>query len=242
MNDMIHPDPPATISVEERFCGPPGMGNGGYVCGRLARSFDGVAEVTLRQPVPLARTLRVHRENGYVLLHDADMLVAEARPAALDLVVPPAPSWAEAEAASSRYAGFGGHAFPGCFVCGPQRGEGDGLRIFAGPVDGHLVAAPWIPDTSLADASGSIRPEFLWASLDCPGYFASPAGSAAAPALLGRMTAMVTPHIRSGDPCIIIGWQITTEGRKHRVGTALFGRDGACYGRALATWIELTDR
>jgi hypothetical protein len=27
---------PVLLTIDGRFCGPPGMGNGGYVCGRLA--------------------------------------------------------------------------------------------------------------------------------------------------------------------------------------------------------------
>ena len=35
--------------VEPRFCGPDGIGNGGYVCGRVAAFIGGAAEVTLRR-------------------------------------------------------------------------------------------------------------------------------------------------------------------------------------------------
>jgi hypothetical protein len=41
------------IIIDKRFCGPPNSGNGGYVCGRLARHIPGAAEVTLRAPPPL---------------------------------------------------------------------------------------------------------------------------------------------------------------------------------------------
>ena len=38
----------------------------------------------------------------------------------------------EAVAASATYPGFSAHPFPTCFVCGPERAEGDGLRLFPG--------------------------------------------------------------------------------------------------------------
>ena len=45
------------IIIDKRFCGPPNSGNGGYVCGRLARHIPGGAEVTLRAPPPLDKSL-----------------------------------------------------------------------------------------------------------------------------------------------------------------------------------------
>ena len=46
---------PATMNVltiPSRFNGPAGVGNGGYVCGRIAAYVDGPATVTLRQAAP----------------------------------------------------------------------------------------------------------------------------------------------------------------------------------------------
>jgi hypothetical protein len=40
-----------------RFCGPPGMANGGFACGSIAALHGGAAEVTLRRPLPLERPL-----------------------------------------------------------------------------------------------------------------------------------------------------------------------------------------
>ena len=46
-----------TITIPRRFRGPPNSGNGGYVCGILARQIAGAAEVTLRAPPPLETEL-----------------------------------------------------------------------------------------------------------------------------------------------------------------------------------------
>ena len=44
-------------------------------------------------------------------------------------------------------------------MCGPDRAEGDGLRVFPGPVAGRgLWAAPWTPDPSVAGADGRALP------------------------------------------------------------------------------------
>jgi hypothetical protein len=48
-----------TMTIPRRFRGPPNSGNGGYVCGMLARHIAGAAEVTLRAPPPLETELSV---------------------------------------------------------------------------------------------------------------------------------------------------------------------------------------
>ena len=116
--------------------------------------------MTLRVPPPLDTELGVERTDGGVRIWDGETLVAEAAPAELD-VDPPAVSLAEAETAAARYTGFDEHEFPECFVCGPARRPGDGLRIFPGEVRPGLVAAPW--------AARAVAPEIVWATIDCPG-------------------------------------------------------------------------
>jgi hypothetical protein len=49
------------LVIPSRFCGPPGSGNGGYVCGRIAAYLDGPVTVTLRRPPPLATPMTVER-------------------------------------------------------------------------------------------------------------------------------------------------------------------------------------
>ena len=90
--------------------------------------------------------------DDHVTLMDGGTLVAEARKVALELEVPTPPAYAEAQSASKDYLGFKQHPFPRCFVCGPERAVGDGMRIFPGPVPGgRMVAAPWIPYADLSD-------------------------------------------------------------------------------------------
>jgi len=227
--------PADSFVVAERFCGPPGAGNGGYVAGRLASSFDGPVEVTLRKPVPLGRRLSIDRNNGAALLRDGELLLAEARPADPALEPPRAVSLAEARVATTRFPRSVEHPLPGCFVCGT--GRADGLRIFPGPVDdGLVVAAPWVPDESLRERGGSVSAEFVWAALDCTGAFAvnePPRGLV----LLGRMTARVDGRPRCGETCVVIGWPVADEGRKLIAGTALYAAAGRLLAIARATWI-----
>jgi hypothetical protein len=226
------------VTIASRFCGPPRSANGGYCCGLAAAGMEGAVEVTLRRPPPLDRALRVARGNA-VVLHDGYDVVVEARPARLALDVPPAPSFERAEAMSRRFAGFASHAFPTCFVCGPARALGDGLRIFpGGAADDGLVSAPWVPDPSLAGPGGRVGAEFLWAALDCPGYFA--VATPGETALLGRMTAEVEPTVSPGERCVVVAWPITRSGRKLQAGTALYDGSGTLRGRSLQTWIAVS--
>jgi len=226
------------VLIESRFRGPPQSGNGGYVCGIVGAAADGPVAVRLRRPPPLDLPLVLEETDEGLILRQGDDVIATARPDAVDIDVPAPPDHAEAIAASLGYLGFVEHPFPGCFVCGPRRLAGDGLRIFPGPLaGGSSVAAPWIPDGTLAGEGGRIRPEFLWASLDCPGYFATPLAGRLA--LLGELAARIEDGVEAGEPCVVSGWLRHSEGRKHFVGTALFGRDGRLVARAAATWIEL---
>lgn len=225
------------LRIASRFCGPPESGNGGYSAGLVAGLVGSSVEVTLRRPPPLERALGAEVAAGRAELKADDELVAEARAVELALELPRAPSFAEALEATKRYVGHQRHHFPGCFVCGPQRAEGDGLRIFPGEVEPGVVAAPWVPDASVAD-SGVVRPEVLWAALDCAGYFA-----VAAPdypvALLGRMTAEISGRVAVGEPCVVLGFAIERSGRKLHAGTAVLGADGSVRGRARQTWLTL---
>ena len=110
------------IVIHPRFCGPPVSGNGGYVCGRLAKFIDGPARIRLLLPAPLGIELRVERtQTGVSLLH-GDSMIAEGWPTDFQIEVPDAPLVSEAEAASRAYQGFTSHWFPSCFVCGPMAG------------------------------------------------------------------------------------------------------------------------
>ncbi len=229
--------------IDKRFCGPPGSGNGGYVCGRLSQFIDAPAvTVRLLLPVPLDTELEVRETEGGVILLDGDAILARARPTEFVLEPPPCPSCEEAEAASRRYRGFTKHWFPCCFVCGPDRAPGDGLHVFAGPVEGsELVACPWVPDTSVASTRGSVSSEFLWAALDCPGSFTfpQPAGEAI---VLGEFRVELFGDVSVGERCILVAWHITSHGRKHRTATALFGESGACRALGLATFLTVPEQ
>ncbi len=224
------------VIIDRRFRGPPDSGNGGYVCGIVAGFIGDTAEVTLRRPPPLEKVLAIERlEHGGVALRDGEALVAEGSPTTIEVDIPAPVSFAEATRLGGPHPT---HPSPGCFTCGPQRGEGDGLRIFPGPVDGRdIVAAPWTPDPSLADDDGRVRPEFVWAALDCPGGFA--VGFPDPRSVLGRLAVKVMGPVRRDERYVVVGWPVGGEGRKLYAGSALFSQDGTVHAIASATWVKI---
>jgi hypothetical protein len=166
-----------TIRIGSRFNGPVASGNGGYSAGLAARYLGGdAAEATLRAAIPLNQTLRAHTtaEGLDIMTDDAAtrILVMSLKPVSLDTPDVKSPGLEAAKLAASTFRGAQDHVLPTCFVCGPARAVGDGLRIFpdwtkdpAGvdnpnnfPSSHARTPTPF----DLADASGRIAPEFLW--------------------------------------------------------------------------------
>jgi len=232
------------ITIDPRFCGPPTSANGGYFVGVVAALAKASVTVRLRKPPPLGVEIDVEDRGGDVLeLRHAGELIAQTRPAEVSAPTLAPPTYVEAIEASRRCVGFAHHPFPTCFVCGPQRRRGDGLRIFPGALarqsaasERPLVAAPWVPDDSLDAGNAKVRPEFMWAALDCPGWFAAVGDTRLA--LLGELTAHVDRCVHIGEECVVVGWHVSSSGRSHQAGTAVFDEDGELCGYGLATWIE----
>jgi hypothetical protein len=155
---------------------------------------------------------------------------------------PPSPSFQEAQDASKSYLGFTRHPFPRCFACGPQRNVGDGLRIFPGLIESRsMVAAPWLPDASLADDSHSVRAEFIWAALDCTSGLAVlpvPEGQAI---VLGELSARIDGRVVAGEKYIAVGWPLSIDGRKRLAGSAIFSESGLPLAIGRALWIEVPE-
>jgi hypothetical protein len=216
------------IVFSHRYRGPLGSANGGYACGRLAAFVDaGEVEVTLRLPPPLDRPLVVEPAERGVLLRDGDALVAEARPAPVEVDVPAAVGLADAEGARERHVRDWSPDFAECYVCGIRD---DGLEIRAGLVAGRepLHAAP----VALLESA----PEFVWAAIDCPGAYAVGA-EGRGDIVLGRMTARVERVPGADEECVVTAWPLGEDGRKLHAGTALFSAGGELLAVARQTWI-----
>lgn len=226
------------LIIASRFCGPERSANGGYFAGCVAARAGRTVTVRLLQPPPLDTPFETPQlADGTLAVMSGPDRIGEARPATLILDPPALPGYFEAVEASRGYLGFAHHRFPRCFVCGTQRPRGDGMRIFAGPIaERALVAAPWVPDGSLDRGDGKVRPEFMSAALDCPGFYAvSPDDRMM---LLGEITVHVSRLVHVGEPCTVIGWALESSGRRHAAGTAVLDEDGEVCGLARGVWIE----
>ena len=242
--------------VPARFCGPPDSGNGGYTCGLLARELGGVVECTLRMPVPLELPLEFDRTETGGVLRYGENIVVEGAPVTIAVTPPPPVSFHQAtEAMAWSPATDPRHPFPTCFVCGPKRAIHDGLRIFPAPLrDGHsslrdtpevgalgwksgMHVAAWVPDDEFGDRDHVLRPEFLWAAMDCPTGFAS-GFPTVGKLVTGRLAVQQLQPIRTGTGCVLMSWPLTVEGRKHFSAACLYQDEELC-AVARATWIRI---
>lgn len=251
------------LIIPHRFCGPPSSGNGGWTSGELAAHVEHgcpedrsdawpTIQVSLRRPPPLDTVLDVAETAGVTAATLDGTPVAEASLVDSDPVpVEPVP-FDEARAAEASYPGLVSHPFPTCFVCGTAREEGDGLRIFPGPVgsaDGtagcaQRVAATWTPHPSLSEdwhtyVDGVSRTSLAttWAALDCTGGWAGDLTERLM--VLGRMTARIDALPVVGEPHVVVGEHRGAEGRKTFTASTLYDSDGRVVGSAEHTWIAV---
>ena len=139
---------------------------------------------------------------------------------------------------------------PTCFTCGPDREEGDGLRIFPGPVDDldgagpRPVAAAWTPHPSIAEDWHTYDDDHrraslpvTWAALDCLGGWAG--DLADRPMVLGRMTARVDALPVIGEEHVVVGHFRGREGRKTFTAATLYDSDGRVVATAEHIWITV---
>jgi hypothetical protein len=228
-----------SVSIPARFNGPLENGQGGYSAGIAAALLGGAVEVTLRRPVPLDTELSVARgDDGTLRLLDGDAAIVEARPAPdLDVDVPAAVTPEEARQAAAGYRGEASGPFSRCFVCGLARD--DAFGVFAGDVEGReLVASAWTPPGWSADDEGNVLPEFVWAVLDCPTFFAAYMGQELPMSVLGRLAARMDAPVRAGEEHVVMSWPLEVDGRKRHAGAAVLSAEGEPLAVAKALMIE----
>jgi hypothetical protein len=238
-----------TLRFGRRFRGFESGALGGYVAGAIVGEWiEGPAEVNLRSLPPMDRDLELRsRDDGSIELRDGTALVAEAHPTSWELDVPEALSVDQAEAANERLLHHElGHIYPGCFTCGPDREEGDGLRLFVGrTADERLLAGAWTPHPDLADGVDVLADELVWAALDCPSIWAVEAfpGETVFPEgafnVLARQRVEILAPVPVAEPAIVAAWPIESEGRKRLTGVAIHDRDGALLARGESLLVEV---
>jgi hypothetical protein len=122
-------------------------------------------------------------------------------------------------------------------VCGPERADGDGMRLLPGPIGPGRTAATWTPHETMAGPDGRLDPTYVWAALDCPsGWAAYLEGRSA---VLGRMTAYVAARPRAGETHVAVGRLRDIEERKIRTASTVYDSDGRVVGQAAHVWIAV---
>lgn len=228
----------ASVKVPASRCGPPGMANGGWVCGTLAAHLGpGPVEVTLHAPTPLDTPLAVGAaDDEATLSHDGRLLASAVRSTVPVRPVAPV-AWADAEAAAPAFPGHRDHPFPTCFVCGTERAEGDGLRLFPGPVASApgRFAAVLAPQPAHAGEDGRLSAAAVWSALDCPTAWVH--ATPGAVALLGRLRADVRGPLRVGETYIVVAESAGRDGRKAFGRASVYRPDGRLMAASQAVWI-----
>lgn len=249
-----------SLTVPARFNGPPTSGNGGWTAGAVAEAAGTLGAVppltvSLKAPPPLDVELTLAPDDdgtGWTLTGPSGetgdvLVVATVRPDAVltgeDADPGPAVDLEAARAAEATYGGLSGHPFPTCFVCGPDREPGDGLRIFPGRLTDasgrdDRVAASWTPDASVADSDGRVGTAVTWAALDCVGGWSSDLEHR--PMVLAAMSAGLEPRQappQAGASYVVVGRHVRTEGRKTWTASGMYDERGRLVARAQHLWI-----
>ncbi|MCW2842401.1 MAG: hypothetical protein JWN22_317 [Nocardioides sp.] len=247
------------LLVPRRFRGPSSSGNGGWTAGALAGLVDHdcpdnradawpAIRVALRRPPPLDTPMAVAVVDGSTEASIDGEVVARATLSDTDpVVVEPVPA-AEARAAMATYPGLTSHPFPGCFACGTDREEGDGLRIFPGRVPDQegatRIASVWTPHPSTAEDYHTYVDELpraslatTWASIDCVGGWAGDLTERLM--VLGRMTARVETLPVIGEEHVVVGLARGSEGRRTFTASTLYDSDGRAVASAEHVWVAI---
>jgi hypothetical protein len=240
---MGGPMPAAGCTIPARFNGPAASANGGYACGVLAekvgQELPGRAAVTLHLPPPLGDPLEITVTGSRAVAWHGEQIIATVGPSDGEVPVVPAVPAEVAQECGTRYRGYAFHPFPTCFVCGPDRRDGDGLRLTPGPVTGQpsTVACTWVPDDSVADAGGQVAREVVWAALDCPGGWTGE--EARRVMVLGWMTADIQAVPTVAERYVLVGQSERPSSRTVRTHTALYHEGGLLLAAASAVWVTI---
>jgi hypothetical protein len=228
-----------TVSIDERFQGVTGQGQGGHAAGLLAERIDGQASADFFSPIPIGRSLTVHPGDGRFELVDAGTLVLRVRPTDNEIVVPAPATIDEAADAQTRSPVHRHAVVPDCYSCGTVAGT---MAVHAGPLSGRPeFATTWTPPAWSADADGQVLDRHVWAATDCPaGWCAGSAEDGSFRlAVTGSMTAAMLGRVDAGVTYAIVAWAGPWKGRRVHAGTALFDAAGSCLAATTSTWIAL---
>lgn len=226
------------VTIERRFQGVAGRGQGGYSAGLLAEHLSGQVSATFHAPIPLDAPLAIEPVGSGWRLMDDQTLVLRAKPSDRPIRRPEPAGLEQARKARSRSPVRTFDVLPDCFSCGTRAGS---MELHAGPLDDRAeYATSWAPPDWSADGEGLVRPRFIWAALDCPaGWKAGTDGTGFRAAVTGEMWAQIHRPVPAEGTYAIVAWSDPWKGRMVQAGTALFDASGACLAESESMWIAV---
>ena len=235
-----------TFSIPRQFCGPPFSSNGGYFCGIVASFFDRPVEIRLKAPPPLDTEMTIQRESDKARVFALGKLIAEVRPS--DVQPKPAPYISMEDAIRCSNTGLEGsrinHPFPGCFVCGPDRSEGDGMHVFTGPKTGTpLYGAKWHAHPAWSSNGTDIDAHYVWSALDCPSsgpaFSTSVTPGSNVAYVLGTLSIHIHQLPKVGNDYAIVCATDESHERLYRTRVSLYASDQSLLATGAAVWVQV---
>jgi hypothetical protein len=226
-----------SFTVDRRFQGIQGIGQGGYLAGLIASAEPGVRQVDFRNPIPLETEL-VHEETAVgTRVRNADTIVIETRPGNLPSRTP---AFVDLDTAGRAREVGERHALERigwCFSCGSRP---DTLRVHAGPVGDGRFATPYLPPEWTRAADGSVAPSFVWAPLDCASGWGLTWDPPRPTAVTGFLTVELRSEVIPGTEYVIVaesdeGWRA----RKRWSWSAMYTPEGELVANSESLWISL---
>jgi hypothetical protein len=68
-----------------------------------------------------------------------------------------------------------------------------------------------MPDAALVGRDGRVKPEFVWAALDCPGGWAVAEFQQEPKIVLGQLAVEVFRPLPGGEQYVVVGWPVAKE-------------------------------
>lgn len=221
------------ITIEQRYQGPFGSANGGYVAGLLSDALRGApSSVRIHRPVPVGSPVYVYRRGDTAFIRHNDQTVATAE--LVDVSIPRTEFVSVADVLAAPEPTLDLGMFADCFVCGQHTPDGLGVRAKALP-DGRF-AAIWRPDESRHVTGPRVPAVYLRSALDCPGGFAALTANRTL-ALTGTLTSRVEFLPDAGSTLIVVGEATHAEGRKLGAVSTIYTDSAELVATASAVWI-----
>ena len=235
-----------SFTIDGRFCGPPRSSNGGYFCGMVAEHFNTPVAIRLKAPPPLNAVLTLESEGDQTRITDGCRDIGVALPPKEMPKPSPFISLEQARCISEQgRVGSGiNHPFPTCFVCGPHRERGEGMRIFTGPnSDETLYAAHWFAEAAWSGDGKTVDARYIWSAMDCPSSgpaFATISDPKSTKAyVLGTLEVHIEKSVPVGQDYVITCSLDEDTGKLYKTRVSLYDGQGQHYASGRAIWVQV---